>query len=112
MIVLRFCQNLAMFLVPAAVAALVCAMLARRSRDEWQLLAWVPSLPLTGWGLYIAYGLTRDPTSHNLWPFELIVWVALSAILFALFVIARRMANRPTTDWGARRSRRRSPEQS
>jgi hypothetical protein len=108
MIVLRLLVNLVGFLVPAGLAALACAKLSRGSRDEWQLLAWVPVLPLGLWALYIAWGVTRDPTSHNLWPFELVVWIALSLCLFGLFLLGRHRFGGPRTDWTARRDRDRN----
>jgi hypothetical protein len=103
MIVLRFLVNLGGFLIPAAVAAVVCARLARTSRDEWQLLAWVPVMPLALWALYIAWGVTRDRTSHNLWPLELAFWALLSLGLLGLFVVTRRIFGGPRVGWSARR---------
>lgn len=108
MTAILFIRNLLIFLVPAAAMGLVSRTLARASRDEWQLLAWTPVLPLTGWALFIAFGLTRDPTSHNLWPFELLIWGSLSLLLLALFLLARRFARGPHTDWAARRDRDRT----
>jgi hypothetical protein len=87
-----FVENLLLFLIPAAAMSLASHALARTSRDEWQLLAWVPVVPLAAWGVFIAVGVTRDPTSHNLWPFELFMCAALSVLLLALFAIARRVA--------------------
>jgi hypothetical protein len=99
---LAFLGSLIVFLIPAALAALASTKLAKASRDEWQLLAWVPVIPLLIWGVFIAWGVSRDPTSHNLWPFELIVWAALSLVLFGLFALARRGFGRPRKDWSAR----------
>ncbi len=108
MIVLRFLGNLAAFLIPAGIAGLVCAKLARTSRDEWQLLAWSPVLPLVLWACYVAWGVTRDPTSHNLWPFELAIWAVLSLAMFGLFFLGRRLFGGPRTDWAARKDRDRT----
>jgi hypothetical protein len=107
-IVLRFLGALAVFLVPAGVASLAMFTLAQRSRDEWKVLAWVPVVPLFVWAVYIAWGLTRDPTSHNLWPFELVFWGALSLVLLGLFLLGRRLFGGPRDDWSARRERDRS----
>jgi hypothetical protein len=87
---LHFLLNLAAFSIPAMLAMLASALLSKRSKEEWRLLAWVPPLPLVAWAIFIAWGTTRDPTSHNLWPFELVVWALLSLILFAAFLLARR----------------------
>ena len=77
---------------PALLAMLLSARLSRKSVEEWQLLAWVP-LPLFVWWIYFFIAVVRDPTSHNLWPFELAVWMLVSAALFAAFAPARRLAS-------------------
>lgn len=94
MIILIFLAHAAAFLLPAAGVGAVAASLAKRSQDEWKLLAWVPVLPVAIWGIVIAWQTTRDPTSHNLWPFELIIWGALSGAMLVLFLIARAVARR------------------
>lgn len=98
MTALRFLGNLILFLIPAALLSLSSARLSRASREEWQLLAWVPVLPLLLWGVYIAVGTTRDPTSHNLWPFELVFWGLASLLLLGLFLAARRIWGRASDD--------------
>lgn len=94
MIVLSFLINLVMFLIPAAPFAWLASRMSRTSRDEWQLLVWVPVLPLTIWGVIVAFAVTRDRTSHNLWPFEAVIWGALSAAILGLVLIARKLATR------------------
>jgi hypothetical protein len=108
MTALLFLRNLLTFLVPAVAMGAASFALARASRDEWRLLAWVPVLPLAGWAVFIAVGVTSDPTSHNLWPFELLFWAALSLVLLALFVVGRRLAGGPRSDWPPRRDRDRT----
>jgi hypothetical protein len=104
---LVFIVNCVIFSVPAGLAALGSAKLAKSSRDEWQVFAWIPTAPLALWGLFIIWGVTRDPTSHNLWPFELVFWTALTLILFAAFLGLRRLNSRPSNDWRARQERER-----
>lgn len=87
--------NLGIYLVPAALVSLGSMRLARSSHDEWKLLAWVPVAPLALWGPFMAWGVTRDPRSHNLWPFELFVWGTLSLILFGAVLLARLIFGRP-----------------
>ena len=94
MIVFSFLFNLAMFAIPALPFAALARRLSRTSRDEWQLLAWVPVLPLAIWGFVVALAVTRDPTSHNLWPFEAVMWGGLSLVLVGGFVVARRLVMR------------------
>ena len=102
MIVLRLVGNLLLFLAPAALVGLRAWRLSRTSRDEWQLLAWIPIMPLLLWGSWMAWSVTRDPTSHNLWPFELVLWTLFSGVLFGAFLIGRRLAGQPRRDWNAR----------
>lgn len=77
-------------LVPAALVSRVSVRVARSSRNEWKLIAFVPVLPLAAWGLYIAWETARDPTSHNLWPFELAFWCMVSCAMFLVVLAARR----------------------
>ena len=104
MIVIRFLVNLATFLIPAAPFAIVAYRLARVSRDEWQLMAWLPVLPLGIWGVVVAWGVTRDKTSHNLWPFEMVVWGILSLIVLVGVLVGRSLALRQQSNtWRPRR---------
>jgi|SRR4029079_7035326 hypothetical protein len=109
MIVFSFLFNLGMLLIPAAPFAWVASRMAKTSRDEWQLLVWVPVLPLAIWGVIVAFAITRDPTSHNLWPFEAVIWGALGAGLLGLVVIGRRLAARAENARQSSRVRRRPP---
>ena len=102
---LTFLASLIGFCLPAGAAALLAWKLSKRSRDEWRLLAFVPILPLALWGPYIAWATTRDPTSHNLFPLELLFWGALSAALFGAFVLLRKLFGGPRDDWSSRRDR-------
>lgn len=103
---LLFLLNLVLFLIPAGVATLGARRLARTSRDEWQLLAFAPVIPLALWGVFVAWGVTRDPTSHNLWPFELVIWLGLSLVLFGGFLLARRLFGGLPDDLASRPDRR------
>jgi len=107
MILLKFFTNFAIFLVPAALLSIGAWSLSKSSHEEWKVLAWVPVLPLAIWAPWIAWDVTRDPTSHNLWPFEVVIWGILSAGLFAAFVIARRIFGQPRSDWSTRGGRTR-----
>ncbi len=88
---LRQLFYLVLLCTPGGLAALVSAQLARTSKDEWVLLAWVPPLPLFAFGLYVWIIQLRDPTAGNLWPFVMVALILLSALLFGAFVIARRL---------------------
>jgi hypothetical protein len=79
-----------LFCVPGIIAALISARLAKTSKEEWALMAWVPSLPLLGLGIYLGVVTARDSTAANLWPFVMVFFIGLTAILFGVFVIARK----------------------
>lgn len=93
-----FLENLAYFLVPAALAGILAYRRSKTARDEWKLLVWVPVLPLFIWGIYIAWGTAADPTSHNLWPFELVIWAALSGALSIVIRVAQFFVERSRRD--------------
>ena len=42
--------------------------------------------------LRIVVDVARDPTSHNLWPFELLMWGAASVGILGALAVARRLA--------------------
>jgi hypothetical protein len=107
-VIVSLVVNLVLFLLAAAVASLAAARLARSSHEEWQLLAWVPVLPLVIWGVLVAIAVTRDPTSHNLWPFELVFWSVVTAALFAGVMLGRWLAGRRTGYAASRRDRDRN----
>ena len=109
MIVLTFLRNLLMFSIPAAPFAMGASFLMKTSRDEWRLLVWLPVLPLAIWGLVVAIAVTRDPTSHNLWPFEAVLWGALSLILQGFVYLGRWLATRAENARQSSRVHRRPP---
>jgi hypothetical protein len=89
--ILRAVINFTLFCVPGLIAASISFNLARRSKEEWALLAWVPALPLLGFGVYLGAIQVRDPTAANLWPFAMVALIVLTAILFGVFALARRL---------------------
>lgn len=42
--------------------------------------------------LRIMFGVARDPTSHNLWPFEILQAGALSVVVMAVLLVARKLS--------------------
>jgi hypothetical protein len=109
MIVLKLLGNLLLFLIPAAPFAMGASFLMKTSRDEWRLLVWLPVLPLAIWGVIVAVAVTRDPTSHNLWPFEAVIWGTLSVILQGLVYVGRWAAARAETARQSSHVHRRPP---
>ena len=82
---------LVMLGVPLALAGFVAVRLAKSSTPSWRIPVWLPVLPVFLAGANVFIGVMRDPTSHNLWPFEMIVASLFSLVLFGIFLLARRL---------------------
>lgn len=60
----------------------------RRWRDGWRLAAWLPVVGLGLVLLNIVVGVMLDPTSHNLFPFEILIAGMVSGgWMLALFIL-------------------------
>ena len=92
MVIVKFFGALLVFCIPAALASWVAAMLIQSSRGTWKVAVCLPVVPLALWGPAIAWDVTRDPTSHNLWPFELVMWGIASLGLLGMILLARLIA--------------------
>jgi hypothetical protein len=81
-----------------ATRSLVASRGARRWPRAAPALWALPALGYLGWAALFFRDVLRDPTSHNLWPFEiaaLLVWWALYAMALRLgFWIAEFRARR------------------
>ncbi|KAA2285875.1 hypothetical protein F0415_04055 [Arenimonas fontis] len=59
-----------------------------RWRGPWRLAAAAPAAMMSLVMLNIVVDVIRDPTSHNLWPFEVAMWGAGSvAVMLVLFLL-------------------------
>ena len=58
----------------------------------WRIAAAVPAAMMGFVVLRIVFGVTRDPTSHNLWPFEILQVGALSVVVMVVLVVARKLS--------------------
>jgi hypothetical protein len=63
----------------------------RRWQGGWRYAALVAVAPIAFVVLRIAFDVSRDPTSHNLWPFEIVQIGVLSLVLLAILAIARKV---------------------
>jgi hypothetical protein len=63
-----------------------------RWHGPWRWAAAVPLAMVAFVLLRIVVGTARDPTSHNLWPFEILLWGALSCGAMLLLGLARRLS--------------------
>jgi len=92
------------------IAALVWGMLALavfglilplrailRWRGGWRVAATVPAALMGFVVLRLIIGTTIDRTSHNLWPFELLLWGTVSVLIMVSLTLMRKwsQARRP-----------------
>ncbi len=63
-----------------------------RWRGGWRIAAAIPAAVMALVVLRIVLGTVFDPTSHNLWPFEIVMWGGLSCIWMLVAAIARRLS--------------------
>lgn len=68
-----------------------------RWRGGWRLAAAVPAVLMAFIVLRIVAGTSNDPTSHNLWPFEVLIAGAESVGAMIVLAIARRNWPQPRT---------------
>jgi hypothetical protein len=63
----------------------------RRWQHGWRLAAAVPLAWIAFVALRIVVGAALDPTSHNLWPFEILYASVVSLVLIGALAVARRV---------------------
>lgn len=73
----------------AGIAAPVWAI--RRWRGGWRIAAAVPAAMMAFVVLRIVFGVAIDPTSHNLWPFEILQIGVLSLVVIGVLLAARKL---------------------
>lgn len=83
-----------LFGIPLLAIALSIVALVRWT-GPWRHAGGLPLVFFAIWLVLFIFDLTRDPTSHNLWPFEMLYWAGLTlAWLFALFVARKFIARK------------------
>jgi hypothetical protein len=63
-----------------------------RWRGGWRVAAMVPTALMALVVLRLIIGITMDPTSHNLWPFEILIVGGLSALIVGALTLLRKAA--------------------
>jgi hypothetical protein len=67
-------------------------------RGGWRIAAAVPALMMAFVIGRIVIDTARDPTSHNLWPFEILMWGGASAVAMGALALFRWLAGRGQTE--------------
>jgi hypothetical protein len=66
-----------------------------RALTRWdgtfKMAAGLPVLAWALWGFVFAIDVTRDPTSHNLFPFEILIGAILASGYLCVLAIFRRI---------------------
>ncbi|HZF24956.1 MAG TPA: hypothetical protein VEZ88_01750 [Steroidobacteraceae bacterium] len=60
-------------------------------RGGWKIAAAVPAVVIGFVVLRIIVDTARDPTSHNLWPFEIIQFGVVALVIIGILKVARRV---------------------
>ena len=60
-------------------------------RGGWRIAAAVPALMMAFVIGRIVVDTARDPTSHNLWPFEILIWGGASAVVMGVLALFKRL---------------------
>lgn len=81
-----------LLLLAAGVAAPFWAMW--RWRGGWRLAAAVPAGVMGFVLIRIVSGIASDPTSHNLWPFEILTSGIVTLVILATLAVARRFTTK------------------
>lgn len=74
------------------VAAEAAAL--RYWQGGWQVLALVPLVIVAAVLLVVVIDSWRDPSSHNLWPFEIALWCGAGLVVLGVVAGVRAMATR------------------
>ena len=72
----------------------LAGMLFSPWKGVWRVLGAIPGAVLLGDCLKIVIGVALDPTSNNLWPFDIVVVLVLSAIYLALLGLLKAILTR------------------
>lgn len=67
-------------------------------RGGWRIAAAVPAVVMAFVILRIVVDTARDPASHNLWPFEILMWGGASAVFMGALALFRWLARRGRTE--------------
>ncbi len=63
-----------------------------RWRRGWRIAAAVPASMMAFVVVRLLFGVAHDPTSHNLWPFEILQAGALSVAIMAVLWVTRKIS--------------------
>lgn len=87
------------FVILALLLSVVAAyaVLQMHAARKWEgLYGFAGKAPMAGWLLWLALlmaDMTRDPASHSLWPFEVVIGLVLASLYLVALSSVRRIAS-------------------
>jgi hypothetical protein len=84
-----------LFGIPLLVLAL-CVVAVVRWKGGWRYAGGLPLVLFGIWLVMFLIDVARDPTSHNLWPFEMLMWAGYTAVWLTVLFIVRKLTARKT----------------
>lgn len=63
-----------------------------RWRGGWRVAALLPAVILAFVVLRMIFDIARNPTSHNLWPFEILMWGGFSCLWMLVVLLVRKVS--------------------
>ena len=82
-----------LFGIPVLAIAL-CVVALLRWTGTWRYAGGLPLVFLAVWIVILVIAVTRDPTSHNLWPFELLTWAGFTLTWLTVLFVAWKFLKR------------------
>ena len=79
-------------LLVAGTAGPLCAVW--KWRGVWRVAAAVPGIIMAFVIVRILIDTAIDPSSHNLWPFEILMWGGASAVAMGLLALIKRLTQK------------------
>jgi hypothetical protein len=77
------------------ILALIEGLFLAKQPHKFRYYVWLATAALLGNALVLLVDLRQDPTSHNIWPLEMIfsylcAWIGLTMVYFILKIINKR----------------------
>jgi len=79
-----------MVLVVCGSVIFLCYQAILAWSGYWKTMALAPLLVLVVWSVVILIAKISDPTSHEIWPFEVFSWAMFTTIYLVVLMTAKR----------------------
>ena len=72
------------------LALVLCVVAVIRWQGRWRYAGGLPLVLFGIWLVKFLYDVTKDPTSHNLWPFELLYWAGFTLVWLLVWFVVKK----------------------